>query len=93
MKEREPGRYDRQNKGHFESKRKSYVFPVPGGPAKSKARPAIFLLLISSQTIPAAFPSTAKRPVLPLAWTGTHLPRIALSDQPGSNVDGVSLLI
>jgi hypothetical protein len=30
------------------------VLPVPGGPAKSKARPAIFLDLIKSTTTPAA---------------------------------------
>jgi hypothetical protein len=30
------------------------VFPVPGGPARRHARPAIFLLLIMSTTIPAA---------------------------------------
>ncbi len=30
------------------------VFPVPGGPAKSKARPAIFLALIKSTATPAA---------------------------------------
>lgn len=30
------------------------VLPVPGGPASSRARPAIFLLLIISTTIPAA---------------------------------------
>lgn len=30
------------------------VFPVPGGPAKSNARPAIFLDLIKSTTTPAA---------------------------------------
>jgi hypothetical protein len=31
------------------------VFPVPGGPARRHARPAIFLLLIMSTTIPAAY--------------------------------------
>jgi hypothetical protein len=31
------------------------VFPVPGGPAKSKARPAIFLDLIKSTVTPAAY--------------------------------------
>jgi len=31
-----------------------YVFPVPGGPANSNALPAIFFVLISSTTIPAA---------------------------------------
>jgi len=31
------------------------VFPVPGGPASRHARPAIFLLLIMSTTIPAAY--------------------------------------
>ena len=31
------------------------VFPVPGGPAKSKALPAIFLDLIKSTATPAAY--------------------------------------
>ncbi len=31
------------------------VFPVPGGPARSKARPAIFLDLIRSTVTPAAY--------------------------------------
>lgn len=31
------------------------VFPVPGGPAKSTARPAIRLDLIKSTTSPAAY--------------------------------------
>lgn len=31
------------------------VFPVPGGPAKSKARPAIFFDLIKSTATPAAY--------------------------------------
>lgn len=31
------------------------VFPVPGGPARRHALPAIFLLLIMSTTIPAAY--------------------------------------
>lgn len=30
------------------------VFPVPGGPARSRARPAILFDLIKSTTIPAA---------------------------------------
>lgn len=30
------------------------VFPVPGGPASNRARPAIFFVLIKSKTIPAA---------------------------------------
>jgi hypothetical protein len=31
-----------------------WVLPVPGAPAMSRARPAIFLALISSTTRPAA---------------------------------------
>ena len=31
------------------------VLPVPGGPAKSKARPAIFFALIRSTATPAAY--------------------------------------
>ena len=35
------------------------VFPVPGGPARSKALPAIFLDLMRSTTTPAAYLATA----------------------------------
>lgn len=39
----------------WEIARAMAVFPVPGGPARRHARPAIFLLLIMSTTIPAAY--------------------------------------
>ena len=35
------------------------VFPVPGGPARSRALPAIFLDLMRSTTTPAAYLATA----------------------------------
>jgi len=39
----------------YESAKAIAVFPVPGGPAKSNALPAIFFILIRSTTTPAAF--------------------------------------
>lgn len=42
------------------------VFPVPGGPANSKALPAIFFILIKSTTTPAAFKSYNFSRYLPL---------------------------
>lgn len=48
------------------------VFPVPGGPAISKARPAIFFVLISSTATPAASLANSY-PTMP-AWTSIAIP-------------------
>ena len=61
------------------------VFPVPGGPARRRARPAIFFKLIISTTIPAAYAVKAGR------WT--HFSRALLSDESRFHGNGFSVFV
>ena len=54
------------------------VFPVPGGPAKSKALPAIFFCLINSTIIPdpsLAFSYPTNPPPISKAFPSSLSPR------------------
>lgn len=72
------------------------VFPVPGGPAMSSARPDIFFDLIRSSTIPAAyqyrnylyykFSANTTKPQ-------THLARCLLAHQTAAHLERNTILV